>query len=305
MNGQRAGPVSMASVRQVVAHVRGRIADFMILGKAGINLFVLMTVTLGYVLAGGTSIPLLLWVLLGTGLVTAGAGTLNQVIEREFDARMHRTRSRPLPTGRLSVELASVLGAGFTMTGAAVLWISVGAWPCILAMAAWTLYVGVYTPMKRFTWWCNVPGAIAGALPPMIGTAAVRGGPDTVGGVLFTILFFWQWPHLLSIAWLFQDEMVHAGFAPLPGFPDRPRTIARYIAVSSLLMIVAAFLPLWTNLARSVYLIVWTVISGWFGVSVYTFWRRPDRSRCRILFLASLVYLAVVSAALMLDRWMA
>src|SRR5258706_3100703 len=200
-----------------LAGVRGRMADYVSLAKPRLNSLVLVTTGLGYLLAQrSVDLRLLFHTLLGTALVAGGAAALNQVWERERDARMRRTASRPIPSGRLDVGGALVFGFALSAAGLLELSFEVNRVAAALAAASLITYLLVYTPLKRVTSLSTVAGAIPGALPPMIGWAAATGRIDPAAGALFAILFFWQMPHFLAIAWLYREDYGRAGFPMLP-----------------------------------------------------------------------------------------
>ena len=182
----------------------GRMADLVELAKPSITLMVLVTTATGFLLAAGesVSIPLLLWTLLGTGLLSAGGSALNHVMERDTDALMERTSGRPLPSGRLGAPPAALYGSALSVAGALVLAGMVNLLTAGLGLLAMTGYVFVYTPLKRVTWWSTIIGAVPGAIPPLMGWTAARDALEAGGWVLFGILFCWQLPHFLAIAWL-------------------------------------------------------------------------------------------------------
>ena len=185
-----------------------RLADLAELTKPGITLMVVLTAGLGFLLAEQESLSFLLLVhtLIGTGLVSAGASALNQVIERETDALMRRTAQRPLPAGRMDPDVALLFGVALAVAGLAELALAVNLLTALLGAVALAGYVFVYTPLKRVSSLATIIGAVPGAIPPMMGWSAVRNEIDLAAWVLFGILFFWQMPHFLAIAWLCRDD---------------------------------------------------------------------------------------------------
>ena len=194
--------------------VRRRLADYLALAKPRVVLMVLVTTTVGYVL-GSAAPPAFLplgRLLVGTALAAAGTLALNQWMERDLDARMARTRHRPLPEGRLLPAEAFALGAALLAAGVAVLALSANGLSAEVTGAIAVLYLLVYTPLKRVTPFNTIIGAIPGALPPLMGWTAARGELTAGGWALFAILFFWQLPHFLAIAWIYRDEYAKAGY---------------------------------------------------------------------------------------------
>src|SRR6185295_9594500 len=181
----------------------------------------------GFLLAGGEtfSFALLVYTLLGTGLVSGGASVLNHVLERETDALMRRTANRPLPTGRMDPDAALLFGVAVAVAGLLVLYLAANPLTALLGAAALAGYVFVYTPLKRVSSLATIIGAIPGAIPPMMGWCAVRNELDAAAWVLFGILFFWQLPHFLAIAWLCREDYARGGFPMLPVLdPEGTRT---------------------------------------------------------------------------------
>jgi protoheme IX farnesyltransferase len=192
---------------------RQRVADYVELTKPRIAAMALVTVAVGAFLGSDGSVRLapLLHVLLGTGLVAAGSSVLNQILERDTDARMIRTRNRPLPAQRVRVGEALVFGVLLALAGLHVLLVLVNLATVLLAAATLGIYVFAYTPLKRVTSFNTAVGAVAGALPPLIGWASVRGVLDFEAWSLFLILFLWQFPHFLAIAWIHRGDYGRAG----------------------------------------------------------------------------------------------
>ena len=209
---------------------------------------VLFTVAAGALLAGGMRVNLwtLLNVLFGTALVAAGASTLNQLIERRTDARMRRTENRPLPAGRLQPLEVLLFGALLGGGGVAYLALTLGHWAAAATSAAtFGLYVGVYTPLKTRTTLNTLVGAVPGALPPLIGWAAVRGGLTWEALPLFLMVFVWQVPHFLAIAWIYRDQYARAGLRMQPVFDRTGRGAGGRMVGWCLALVPASLTPLW------------------------------------------------------------
>jgi protoheme IX farnesyltransferase len=240
--------------------------------------------------------------LLGTGLLAAGAAALNQYLERDLDARMDRTRGRPLPAGRVTPAAALLFGAGCAVLGLA--WL---AWWTPLVAAALgaltlALYLGVYTPLKRLSTLNTVVGAVPGAMPPLIGWAAASGGTDPGGWALFALQFFWQVPHFLAIAWLYRDDYARAGFKMLPVVdPDGERTGLQSIG-HSLGLLTASLSPFVLGVAGPAALAGAFLLGTAMLVLAVRFARRLDRGSARGLFLASVLYLPAVFGLMVLDH---
>ncbi|HSD65378.1 MAG TPA: heme o synthase, partial [Vicinamibacteria bacterium] len=214
-------------------------ADWLALTKPRITAMVVFTALVGFVTASPGPVPalLLLAALAGTGLVAAGASVLNQVMERDTDALMQRTRARPLPAGRVGVGQARAYGGLLTVSGLATLvWLS-GPLAAAVAFVTWATYLFAYTPLKRRTPLATLVGAVPGALPPVIGWAAARGRLEPGAFILFAILFLWQIPHFLAIAWLYRDDYARGGFPMLPVVDREGRFTARQAVVHSLALL--------------------------------------------------------------------
>ena len=223
------------------------LSSYVEMTKPRITTMVLVTSALGYALALDSAAPFLTWrlldTLLGTGLASGGASVLNHFLERDADARMNRTRNRPLPTGAVRPLAALLFGVTLMFGGAAMLWATVNPLCAGLALATALLYVLVYTPMKRFSWMNTPVGAVPGAIPPMIGWAAATDGIGTGAIVLFFVLFLWQHPHFYAIAWMFKDDYERGGFKMLPNIdPDGRRTFFLSLSAAALLIPVSRML---------------------------------------------------------------
>jgi heme o synthase len=284
--------------------VRATLADWLELAKPRITAMVVFTALVGYVTASpGPAWSLLLAAALaGTGLVAAGASVLNQVMERDTDALMLRTRTRPLPAGRIGPGEARAFGVLLTVSGlATLLWLS-GPLAAAVACATWASYLFAYTPLKRRTPLATLVGAVPGALPPVIGWAAARGSLDAGAFILFAILFLWQVPHFLAIGWLYRDDYARAGFPMLPVLDREGTFTGRQAVVHSLALLLVSLAPAATGLAGPAYL------AGAFllGVGLTLFALRLARARdlvsARGLFLASVLYLPALSSLLLAVR---
>ena len=281
-----------------------RLADFVELTKPRITFLVLVTTAVGYALGVGPTFQpaVFLALLVGTALVSGGASALNQWAERDADARMTRTASRPLPSGRLAPSDALAFGAAISAVGLALLAGAVGALTAALALASLGSYVFLYTPLKRTTPLCTLVGAVPGAIPPMMGWAAARGTLDREAWALFAVLFLWQLPHFLAIAWIHREDYARAGFPMLPvsdpgGAATARQTVAYAAALVPVTLLAGAFAAagqgyLWSALALGLVFLACTVV---FAV------QRSVRA-ARWVFLASVLYLPAVLALMVLDR---
>jgi protoheme IX farnesyltransferase len=285
--------------------MRTRAQDYLELTKPRLSLMVLLTVAVGAFLAsrGPLDLVLLMHVLVGTGLVVAGASAFNQYLERDSDALMQRTENRPLPAGRLSALEVSIAGLALALTGFAYLGLGIGR-PLAAAVAAVAFfsYVFVYTPLKRRTTLNTLVGAVPGALPPIIGWTAVRGTIDREAVVLFLLLFFWQVPHFLAIAWIYREDYRRAGLCMLPvGDADGAAT-SRQMVSYCLALIPVSLLPAVLRVAGPVYWIAAMTLGIGFLVPAIAFARRPSLGCARRVLRASLVYLPAILVLLALTN---
>src|SRR4051794_2754634 len=246
-----------AACPPALALPRSRVADFIELTKPRIAVMVLFTVAAGFLFARPAALDLtqLCHVLVGTALVAAGASALNQLLERHTDSLMRRTEQRPLPAGRLSGAEALTFGLVLGAVGAAYLALLLHHWlPAAVAAFTFLSYVFVYTPLKRLTTLNTLVGAVPGALPPVIGWTAVRGtvGPEVL--TLFVIVFLWQVPHFLAIAWIYRDDYARAGLCMLPVIDRRGALSSRQMVSYCLALIPASLAPAVLGFVGPVYL---------------------------------------------------
>jgi protoheme IX farnesyltransferase len=279
-------------------------SDYLALTKPRLNLLVVLTSAAGYYL-GSVATPefgRMLQAIIGTALVAGGSAVLNQVYERDTDARMRRTRMRPLPDQRLAPTEAAIFGCVLSAAGIGVLALSTNWVAAALALATLAIYVAIYTPMKRTSTLSTLVGAVPGALPAVIGWAASRGDIAVGGWTLFAIVFLWQIPHFMAIAWICRDDYRAAGFPMLPVVePDGVRTGQQALLYAAALMPVSIG-PSVVGLAGWAYfwlaLVLGVVL---FGLSVQFARARTDRS-ARALFLATIIYLPLILAVMVLDH---
>ena len=282
----------------------GRLALYLELTKPRLTCLAVLTALAGFMLAsaGEWSWPALAATLFGAGLVGAGAAALNQVMERERDALMTRTMGRPIPFGRMSPD--SALAFGVACSAAGLFLLGAGARPLAGALAALTLitYLFIYTPLKSRSALCTLAGAVPGALPPLIGWAAARGTLDMGAWLLFSILFLWQLPHFLALAWKFKEDYARAGFKMLPVLdPDGGLTF-RQMVLYTLALLPVSILPAALGLAGAVYFFV-ALVTGlaFLGFGLATVALRSDRAAHRFFF-ASIVYLPCILTTLTLEK---
>lgn len=287
---------SSAEEARGASAARLRLADWVELTKVRLNSLVLVTAAVGFYLGsrGPLNLVLLAHAIVGTALVAAGAGVLNQLLERDTDARMRRTAWRPLAAGRVQPAQALAFGALASIAGVAYLTSVVN--PVAGLLAAFTLasYVFVYTPLKRRTWLSTLVGAVPGALPPVIGWAAASGGVSVEAGVLFAIVAFWQMPHFFAIAWLYRDDYARAGFPLLPVIEPDGRSTARQIVLFTLVLIPVSLAPAALGLVGGVYLPGALLLGIGFLIFGVRFADARTAGDARRLFLASIAYLPLL-----------
>jgi protoheme IX farnesyltransferase len=283
---------------------RTHVSDYVMLAKPRLNCLVVLTSLAGYYLgaADGVNFMTLVNTVVGTALVAGGAAALNQLSERDTDALMQRTRIRPLPDGRLQPRDALWFGVVLVGAGVALLAFGANLLAAGVALATFVTYIGIYTPLKRRTPLATFIGAVPGALPPMIGWAAARGTLSLPGWVLFTIVFFWQIPHFLAIAWIYRDEYDRAGIPLLPVVEPDGRSTARQALVYGSLLVPVSLLPTLIGLAGGVYLIAAVLLGGAFLTLIARFARDRRIATARVLFFGSVIYLPVLWAFLIGNR---
>jgi protoheme IX farnesyltransferase len=283
---------------------RDAVADFVELTKPRITLMVVLTSWVGFVLASRGPVPLapLAVALAGTGLVAAGASALNMLLERRTDALMLRTRNRPVAAGRLRPMEALGFGALLTTAGLVLLQRGNGTVAAAVALLTWASYLFAYTPLKTRTSLSTIVGAFPGALPPVIGWVAARGQLEPGAYVLFSILFLWQIPHFLAIAWIYRDDYARGGLPMLPVLDPEGALTGRQAVANSLALLVVSVVPTVAGLAGAAYLAGAVVL----GVALTAVAVRAAVLRtvsgARALFLASIVYLTLLCTLLLLDR---
>jgi protoheme IX farnesyltransferase len=281
-----------------------RISDFVTLTKPRLNFLVLFTTLAGMYIGAPEGVPaaILLHGLVGTALVAGGAAALNQVWERETDGLMRRTQTRPIPGGRLRAFDGTLFGTLLSAVGLIELGWQVNQISAAVAAATLVSYVLIYTPLKKRTSLATLIGAVPGALPPVIGWAAATGTISLPAFVLFGIVFLWQMPHFLAIAWLYREDYSRAGIPLLPVLePDGRRTGQQALLYAAALWPVS-LLPALVGIAGAPYSIVATVLG--FGLIALSalFARHRTTRTARHLFLYSITYLPLLWGALVIDR---
>jgi protoheme IX farnesyltransferase len=284
--------------------VRRRTVDFLELTKPRVVVMVLVTTLVGFYLGsqGEPDYLCLLHTLVGTALAGGGTLALNQFLEREADAKMQRTRLRPLPDGRLQPLDALAFGALITTGGLLYLTLTVNPLSTLVTAVIVISYLFAYTPLKQKTSLCSIIGAIPGALPPVIGWAAARETLSIEAWVLFTIMFLWQMPHSLAIGWLYRDDYARAGFQLLPVVDPDGKSTGRQIVSNCLALLAVGLIPTLIGFTGATYFFAALVLGGvflWYGVSLA--WSCSQAAARRLLFV-SLVYLPLLLGVMALDK---
>jgi heme o synthase len=278
--------------------------DYLELTKPRITILILICAAVGYWFGCGHSLRLLTLVhaLLGTALLASGTSALNQWYEVESDAKMRRTRMRPIPAGRIKPGHAFGFGVVLSAAGFAELWYGTNRFAAVLGLFTLLSYLLLYTPLKRRSQLCTTVGAIPGAMPPLIGYAAARGSIGASAVALFLILFVWQFPHFDAIAWIYREDYARGGIRMLPVIEPDGESTARRVLVCSLLLIPTSLLPRFLGMVGPVYVaaaIAAGLVLLYFGAQLG---RQRTLVRARSLLLASVFYLPALLGVMVLDR---
>jgi len=293
-----------AEILNAAAAEKSWTAVFADLIKARLTTLVLLTTLVGFYLGerGAMKVALMFNALAATALLAAGASALNQLLEREYDAKMRRTQTRPLPSGRLQPTTVAIFGGVCSVAGLVYLALAVNLLTSVLGAVTLVSYLFIYTPLKRVTWLNTIIGAVPGALPPLMGWTAARGELSGEGWALFAILFFWQLPHFFAIAWIYRDEYARAGFKMLPGIdPDGSRTAQQSVSFT-LALLAVSLSPFYFKMAGLAYLASALVLSAGFLWCAIQFSRQLTLVRAKQLFFASIIYLPLLLALMVWDK---
>lgn len=302
---------STPSSRQVdsVAHARrwqgaGAVGAYLEFVKARLCALVLVTTLAGYLLAsqGPVGGAKLLWTMIGTALAAFGANALNQWAEVRRDERMERTRRRPLPAGRLDPRQALLVAVGLSVGGPIVLGWGVNLLSAGLALLTSVLYVGVYTPLKTRTPLNTLVGAVVGAIPPMIGWVGAAGRLDTGAWILGAILFLWQIPHFLALAWMYREDYERGGFRMLPTVDPAGQLTGYVMVLYTLLLLPIGLLATLEGIAGWWYAGGSVLLGAWFTALVLHLYATRSRAAARRVFLASAMYLPLLLGLMVIDR---
>jgi len=278
--------------------------DYVELTKPRLSLLSVLTAMVGYCAARPASDPVkLTLLLLGTSLAAGGVAALNQWLEHETDARMKRTADRPIPAGKVPTGSAFVLGWLMCVVALFLLFAKVDRLAALFTLLTIASYVGWYTPAKRSSRWSTEIGAIAGAFPPLIGWSAGEGRVSALGWILFGILFFWQMPHFMAVAWTHRRDYSAVHFPMLPVRDESGHWVALWSLINCVALVVVSLLPLALGLASWIHGTVAALGGAWFLWRAIAFLRPESRdAMARKLFLASIAYLPLILSALVADR---
>lgn len=283
---------------------RAIVRDYLELSKARIVLMVLLTTAAGFAIASAGALDwmLLFNLMIGTGLIAGGTNALNQFAERDLDARMMRTKHRPLPAGRITPKAALLFSVTVSILGAAYLVVLVNPLTSLLGVLTLGSYLFIYTPLKQKTNLSTIVGAVPGAIPPMMGWAAATNTIEFGAWVLFSVLFMWQLPHFLAIGWMYRDDYARAGFSILSVKDPDGRISGRQALVWSLALLPISLLPVLGETPGPLYVALATATGALLIVTSFGFARTPSMRSARSLFLASIVYLPVIMTLLVVTN---
>ena len=274
------------------------------LTKPSITFLILISTALGYYLGGDgiNEYKSFILTLIGSCLVSSGAGVLNHFAEMESDWLMERTKKRPLPTGMIDPYNARLFGLFLSIIGTGILYFFINPLTAILALVTISLYLFIYTPMKKITWLNTSIGAIPGSIPPLGGWVAATGSLDPEAWVLFSILFFWQHPHFYAIALMFKDDYQKAGLRMLPVMePDGKRT-NRQIVWHSILLIPVSLVPVYMNTLGMIYFYGALLLGIGYLLSGIVLTKQYSIDNARFLLKMSVIYLPALFATILLDK---
>src|SRR5215471_8960953 len=307
-------PAGVAAGAAAVVRKQSLWSDYAQLFKVRVTSLIVMTAWAGcYMAAARSGVSWISWTLLnalwGIGLTSAGAAALNEVVERDLDARMRRTQDRPLPSGRMRVSTGLIAGLATVIVGPIALALTTNVLTGVLAFATAATYLALYTPLKRISPISTFVGAFPGAMPPLLGWTAVRGSLEIEAVVLFLIVFFWQFPHFQAIAWMYRDDYEAAGIKMLPVVDKAGHSVIRQMLVYASTLIPISLMPALLGMAGRIYVAGSLVLGLAFLWFVFRLARTqlpttsPESKKlARQLLQASVIYLPLLLALMMMDR---
>lgn len=297
--------VSAAEIEEPkVLGVRHRIAAFIELTKPRIAVMLLLTAAAGFYLGTLGNFDLLLFcnTMIGIALLAFGVATLNQYLERRTDLLMLRTARRPIPTGRVTANEALVFGVVQCAASEVYLYFLVNPLTALLGLSVIVGYVLLYTPLKTHTSASTAIGAFPGAMPPLMGWTAAANDITLGAWALFAMLFLWQFPHFLAIAWMYKDDYARAGIKMLPVVDPSGRLTARQIVLFTIMLVPVSLAPFFLGLAGPVFLIGGIVLGTWFLFESFKAAAAKNVTRSRRLLMVSVIYLPLIFALAVLDH---
>lgn len=289
---------------QTKSKFRSQLSDYLALTKPRVTFMVLLTMMFGFYIGAEDEMNwlLLAHALFGTALVAGGTSALNQYLERELDAKMLRTKNRPLPSGRISPNAALAFGVLISISGLAHLLVFVNSLTALLGGFTLASYVFLYTPLKTRSAISTIVGAVPGALPPMGGWTAARGELGIEAWVLFAILFIWQLPHFLAIAWLYREDYARGGFPMLPVIDPEGHSVGRQVLTNCLALLPVSLLPTLVGMAGSTYFFGALGLSLLFFISGLGVTTKRTNLSAQRLMRASLLYLPFLLSLMAFDK---
>jgi len=299
-----APPLDVARGELTGVRQQSNLSDYIALTKPRLNFLVVVTSAAGYYLGSVASINLwdMAQAVVGTALVAGGAAVLNQVYERDTDAKMRRTLARPLPDHRVTAGDATIFGLTLSIAGIALLAFGANTLAALLALATLVVYLMIYTPMKRRSSAATLVGAVPGALPPLIGWAAAHGTVTIGGWTLFAIVFLWQIPHFMAIAWMYRDDYRSAGFPMLPVIEPEGRRTGSHALWFAVALLPVSLAPTFVGLSGWTYFAIALILSVALLVLSIRFAATRSETSARRLFFGSITYLPLIWAAMILNH---
>jgi len=284
--------------------MRERMAAYLELTKPRITFLIVLTAAAGFCLASRSSLNYVVFsnAMIGIALLSSGIATLNQYIERDLDALMRRTATRPLPSRRLLPWEALAFGVVLTVLAEAYLAVLVNPLSAVLGLTVIAGYLFAYTPLKTRSTLSTMVGAFPGAVPPLIGWTAARGDISVEAWVLFAILFLWQFPHFLAIAWMYREDYGRAGILMLPVVEPEGRVTSQQIVVYTIMLLPVSLLPTFLHMAGKVYLYGAVILGLLFLYSSIRAAISKSRQSARQLLLASVIYLPLLFILMVLNK---
>lgn len=280
-----------------------KLADYLCLVKPEVTFLVLIATALGsFMAAESLRVWLLFHAVFGTALVAGGTATLNHYLERGYDGQMRRTANRPLPAGRLFPGQVLLFGTTLSIAGVVYLALAVNLLTSLIGLATLLSYLLIYTPLKRHTAWATFIGAFPGAAPVLMGWAAVRNSLSVEAWALYAILFFWQFPHFLAIAWMYREDYARAGMLMLPKRDPEGDAAFRQVLGYSLALVPASLMPSFLGMTGTLYLCLALVMGLGFLYFAWLASLQRSKAQAKVLLHVSVIYLPIVYAAMMIDK---